>query len=134
MYHPHMYICGMAPLQTILQSTKWLLQLTTTHGLFVPLNRPRRPGTFPLTSKYNLLLQQIVVLSAKRLLQLINDVLDAATLKQGTMVIKHETVSAWLSAMCAVCRAMCAMCVGHVCYVCRVICAMCVVLCGMGGC
>ena len=37
---------------------------------------------------------QVVVLSAKRLLQLINDVLDAAKLKQGTMVIKHERVRA----------------------------------------
>lgn len=35
---------------------------------------------------------KVVVLSAKRLLQLINDVLDAAKLKQGTMVIKHEKV------------------------------------------
>jgi signal transduction histidine kinase len=30
--------------------------------------------------------------SGKRLLQLINDILDAAKMKQGTLVIKHERV------------------------------------------
>ncbi|KXZ43375.1 hypothetical protein GPECTOR_92g598 [Gonium pectorale] len=33
-----------------------------------------------------------VKLSGKRLLQLINDILDAAKMKQGTLVIKHEKV------------------------------------------
>lgn len=33
-----------------------------------------------------------VRLSGKRLLQLINDILDAAKMKQGTLVIKHEKV------------------------------------------
>ncbi len=35
-----------------------------------------------------------VKLSGKRLLQLINDILDAAKMKQGIMVIKHEKVRA----------------------------------------
>ena len=33
-----------------------------------------------------------VKLSGKRLLQLINDILDAAKMKQGILVIKHENV------------------------------------------
>ena len=37
---------------------------------------------------------QVVMTSARRLLQLINDILDAAKLKQGKLVIKHERVSA----------------------------------------
>lgn len=34
-----------------------------------------------------------IKLSGKRLLQLINDILDAAKMKQGIMVIKHEKVN-----------------------------------------
>ena len=34
-----------------------------------------------------------VKMSGKRLLQLINDILDAAKMKQGAIVIKHERVS-----------------------------------------
>ncbi len=34
-----------------------------------------------------------IKLSGKRLLQLINDILDAAKMKQGGIVIKHEQAS-----------------------------------------
>ena len=33
-----------------------------------------------------------IKMSGKRLLQLINDILDAAKMKQGGLVIKHEQV------------------------------------------
>ena len=43
-----------------------------------------------------------VKLSGKRLLQLINDILDAAKMKQGALVIKHEKVQLPTKAMSSV--------------------------------
>ena len=71
---------------------------TMSHELRTPLNGiiglsesllAGAVGSLP--DKANLTIQT-VKMSGKRLLQLINDVLDAAKMKQGNLVIKHEKV------------------------------------------
>eukprot|EP00798_Chlamydomonas_sp_ICE-L_P018023 gene18023-24435_t len=90
---------------TILQLTKAIERKddflsTMSHELRTPLNgiiglsESLMEGAVggPMNTRAHQTIK-VVVLSAKRLLQLINDVLDAAKLKQGTMIIKHEKVN-----------------------------------------
>lgn len=58
-------------------------------GLSESLCTGRAGGVLPERAVQTI---KLVMLSGKRLLQLINDILDAAKMKQGTLVIKHEKV------------------------------------------
>jgi hypothetical protein len=75
-----------------------------------PSPRPAPPPPTPFAPSTH-------VCPGKRLLQLINDILDAAKMKQGTLLIKHEKASgaAWCARLCPY------VCVCMACAVCRVV-------------